>query len=74
MDGKGHARTVGGDRFAIEIAGPFSIDATPAVIKDKLNGTYEVTWSTDTAGEYLITAKLEGFLVGGCPVACKGDP
>ena len=69
-----HARTAGGDRFAIEIAGPFRAGAAPAVIKDNSNGTYEVTWSTDTAGDYLVTAKLDGFAVGGCPVCCRGDP
>ena len=42
---------MGGDRFAVEIGGPFSTNVTPALIKDLLNGTYEVSWSTDTAGE-----------------------
>lgn len=74
VDGKVHARTVGGDRFGIEIAGPFREGAAPAVIRDNSNGTYEVTWSTDTAGDYLVTAKLDGFAVGGCPVCCRGDP
>ncbi len=72
MDGKAQARTVGGDKFTVEIAGPFSKGATPAVVKDNMNGTYDVTWHTDTAGEYLINAKLDGFAVGGCPVRCTG--
>lgn len=72
VDGKVHARTAGGDKFAIEIAGPFRAGAAPAVIKDNSNGTYEVTWSTDTAGDYLVTAKLDGFAVGGCPACCTG--
>jgi hypothetical protein len=72
VDGKAQARTVGGDKFTVEIAGPFSKGATPAVVKDNMNGTYDVTWHTDTAGEYLINAKLDGFAVGGCPVRCTG--
>ncbi len=72
MDGKAQARTVGGDKFAIEIAGPFSKGATPAVVKDNCDGTYDVTWHTDAAGNYLINAKLDGFAVGGCPVHCTG--
>ena len=74
VDGKAQARTVGGDKFTVEIAGPFSKGATPAVVMDSMNGTYDVTWHTDTAGEYLINAKLDGFAVGGCPVQCTGAP
>ena len=70
VDGKAQARTVGGDKFAVEIAGPFSKGATPAVVKDNCDGTYDVIWHTDAAGNYLINAKLDGFAVGGCPVRC----
>jgi len=63
---------VGGDKFAVEIAGPFSKGATPAVVKDNCDGTYDVTWHTDAAGNYLINAQLDGFAVGGCPVRCTG--
>ena len=72
VDGKAQARAVGGDKFAVEIAGPFSKGATPAVVKDNCDGTYDVTWHTDAAGNYLINAKLDGFAVGGCPVRCTG--
>lgn len=73
VDGKAHARTVGGDKFTMHIEGPFQAGATPAVIKDNLNGTYQVTWTTNTAGDYLLTAKLDGYPVGGCPACCTGD-
>lgn len=72
VDGKAHARTVGGDKFTIHMEGPFQAGATPAVIKDNSNGTYLVTWTTNTVGDYLLTAKLDGYPVGGCPACCTG--
>ena len=72
VDGKAHARNVGGDKFTIQIVGPFQVGASPAVIKDNRDGTYQVTWVTHTSGDYLVTAMLEGYPVGGCPACCTG--
>lgn len=72
MDGKAQARTVGGDKFQVSIAGPVAAEQLQPVVADNSNGTYNVSWNTTVAGEYLITAKLEGYTVGGCPVSCTG--
>jgi Filamin/ABP280 repeat len=72
VDGKTQARAVGGDKFQMSIAGPASAEQLQPVVSDNSNGTYNVSWSTTVAGDYLITAKLEGYTVGGCPVSCTG--
>ena len=33
-----------------------------------------MTWSTERAGDFLITAWLEGCTVGGCAKACAVEP
>ena len=72
MDGKAQARAIGGDKFQVSIVGPAAAEQLQPVVSDNLNGMYNVSWSTTIAGDYLITAKLEGYTVGGCPVACTG--
>ena len=72
VDGKAQARAIGGDKFQVSIAGPTSADQLQPVVSDNSNGTYNVSWSTTVAGDYLLTAKLEGYTVGGCPVSCTG--
>lgn len=72
VDGKAQARAIGGDKFQVAIAGPTSADQLQPVVSDNSDGTYNVSWTTTVAGDYLITAKLEGYTVGGCPVSCTG--
>ena len=33
-----------------------------------------MTWSTERAGDFLITAWMEGCTVGGCAKACAVEP
>lgn len=73
MDGKAQARAVGGDKFQVAIAGPVPAEQLQPVVADNSNGTYNVSWATIVAADYLITAKLEGYTVGGCPVSCTGE-
>ncbi|KAK9829410.1 hypothetical protein WJX72_005680 [[Myrmecia] bisecta] len=73
VDGKQNARIVGGDKFEVEVSGP-STSPPKTLVKDNMDGTYEVFWMAETAGMYLITAKLDGASVGGCPVSCTVRP
>ncbi len=72
VDGKGHARSVGGDNFLISIVDVARGGSVQSTLADQHNGTYEVTWSTDKDGEFHVTAKLDDMLVSGCPVNCTG--
>ncbi len=42
VDGKAQARTVGGDKFQVTIAGPVPSEQLAPVIEDASNGTYTV--------------------------------
>lgn len=69
MDGKNNARLVGGDPFAVDIAGPGE-PRPKAVVKDNANGTYDVTWCTEQAGVYLVKTTMDGSMVGKGPISC----
>ncbi|CAL5220286.1 g2271 [Coccomyxa viridis] len=73
VDGRNNARLMGGDTFDIEISGPGNA-APKAEVTDNDDGTYTVQWSTDKAGNFLITAWLEECEVGGCAKACSVQP
>ncbi|KAL0032084.1 hypothetical protein WJX77_004214 [Trebouxia sp. C0004] len=72
-DAKNNARSLGGDAFSISLSGPALQDPV-AYIKDNLDGTYTVSWRSETAGTYLVEAQFEGIALAGCPASCQVLP
>ena len=68
VDGKGNARTIGGDAYRVTANG------TPGQVVDHMNGTYTATWSSTVAADNVVAVTLDGEHISGSPFACTLSP
>ena len=68
-DESGERKQAGGDEFKVDIKGK---GVYPRVkTSDNGDGSYTVTWSPETTGEYVINVSLAGEKLPGCPFTCS---
>lgn len=67
-DSAGRTQPSGGDRFVVSIRGASSCRAK---VRDRENGSYEVSYRPSTSGSYTIAATLNGVSLPGSPFAME---
>lgn len=67
----GNNRTVGGDKYNINVSGPAACEAK---MRDLENGRYSCSFMTRTMGTYWVSITLDGEEISGSPYFCEIEP
>jgi len=64
---EGTFKTVGGDKFDVNVIDPNGLSIDGLKIEDRNDVTYLVSYDVDTSGEYLIRVRINGRNISGSP-------